>query len=506
MRRLMPGLALAAICAALLAVAARAGSFVAGGSDSYCYVHQAERWASGRLLVPEPLAVAAPWPDAPLTFAPAGHRPSPTVPGAVVPICPPGLSLLMAPFLIAGGPVAMFLVIPLCGAALVVGTYLLGSRVSRGVGLASAAVTAASPIVLYQVIQPMSDVPAAAFWVLALAAATSSARQGPALAGVCAGLGILIRPNLLPLGVVIGIYLLTRPGPAWRARGLHASVYAAGCAVACLAVLLVQRHFYGAPFTSGYGGLAEIFAADHVAPNAARYLTWLVQSQTPLVVLALASPVVLPRAFAVLCVSFCAVTIGVYLPYLVFEDWSYVRFLLPAIPVLSVLMLGTVAALAARAGGRWRAVALALVAAVLVAWGIRTADARQTFQLANLESVFARSGDVVATRLPGNAIVITSRYSGSVRYYGGRRTIVWDALDPAWLDRVVSYSRERGFDPYFLIDSSEEAGFRQRFPGSAVARLDWPPLIEIAPQVRIYRPADREPYLRGEAPPTEYVR
>ena len=75
-------------------------------------------------------------------------------------------------------------------------------------------------------------------------------------------------------------------------------------------------------------------------------------------------------------------------------------------------------------------------AAVLVAWSIRTAEARQVFQLANLESVFARSGDVVARRLPGNAIVITSRYSGSVRYYGGRRTIVWDVLDPAWLDRA----------------------------------------------------------------------
>jgi len=506
MRRLMPGLALAAICAALLAVAARAGSFVAGGSDSYCYVHQAEQWASGRLLVPEPLAVAAPWPDAPLTFAPAGHRPSPTVPGAVVPICPPGLSLLMAPFLIAGGPFAMFMVIPLCGAALVVGTCLLGSRVSRGVGLASAAVTAASPIVLYQVIQPMSDVPAAAFWVLALAAATSAARRGPALAGVCAGLGILIRPNLLPLGVVIGLYFLARPGQAWRARGLHASVYAAGCAVACITVLLVQRHFYGAPFTSGYGGLGEIFAADHVAPNAARYLTWLVQSQTPFVVLALMSPFVLPRTFAVLCVSFCAATIGVYLPYLVFEDWSYVRFLLPAIPVVTVLMLGTCGALAARAGERWRLAVLALSAAVLVAWGIRTAEARQVFQLANLESVFARAGDVVARRLPGNAIVITSRYSGSVRYYGGRRTIVWDTLDPAWLDRALAFTRDRGFEPYFLLDSSEEETFRQRFAGSVFARLDWPPLVEIAPQVRVYRPADRERYLRGDAQPTEYVR
>ena len=42
----------------------------------------------------------------------------------------------MAPFLIAGGPAGMFLVIPLCGAILVIGTCLLGTRVSRGVGLA----------------------------------------------------------------------------------------------------------------------------------------------------------------------------------------------------------------------------------------------------------------------------------------------------------------------------------------------------------------------------------
>src|SRR5688500_14415928 len=133
-------LAVAAICAAAAVIAARFGSFVAGGSDSYCYVHQAERWASGRLLVPEPLALAAPWPGAPLTFAPAGHRPSPTIPGAIIPICPSGLSILMALFLAVGGPTGMFLVIPLCGAALVAGTYLLGRRLSTGVGLAAAVV------------------------------------------------------------------------------------------------------------------------------------------------------------------------------------------------------------------------------------------------------------------------------------------------------------------------------------------------------------------------------
>ena len=414
----------------------------------------------------------------------------------------------MALFLVAAGRDAMFVVIPLCGVALVVGTYLLGSRVSRAVGLAAAAVTAASPILLYQVIQPMSDVPAAAFWVLALAAATTAApgQRGPALAGVCAAIGILIRPNLLPLGVVIGLFLLVRPSLPWRARALAGAAYAAGCAVACVAVLLIQRHFYGSPFASGYGGLDEIFAASHIGPNAARYGGWLLESQTALVVLALGAPLVLPRAFAALCLSFCAVTVAAYLPYLVFEDWSYVRFLLPAIPVLTVLMLGTLSTVAARAGTRWGLVSLALSAVVLVVLGIRTAETRQVFQLARLESVFARSGEVVGRRLPGNAIVITSRYSGSVRYYGGRRTIVWDVLDPAWLDRVVAFAGERGFEPYFLLDSSEEAAFRQRFAGSALARLDWPPLIEIAPQVRVYRPGDRDRYLRGESRPTEYVR
>ena len=71
MPRLLIPLALAGICAALLAVTVRFGSFVAGGSDSSCYVLQAERWASGRLLAPDPLAVQAPWPDAERAFAPA---------------------------------------------------------------------------------------------------------------------------------------------------------------------------------------------------------------------------------------------------------------------------------------------------------------------------------------------------------------------------------------------------------------------------------------------------
>jgi hypothetical protein len=200
--------AVAALAVAVFAAGLHWGTFAAGGSDSYCYLQQAEQWASGRLQVVEPLALEAPWPDAPLTFAPAGHIPSPTVPGAAVPICPAGLSLLMVPFWYVGAglsrPAAIFLVVPLFGALLIWATYLLGSRFSPGVGLASAVVVACSPAFLFQLMQPMSDVPAAALWVLAAASAASRSRHAPLMAGIATSVAILVRPNLLPLGVVLG--------------------------------------------------------------------------------------------------------------------------------------------------------------------------------------------------------------------------------------------------------------------------------------------------------------
>ena len=128
------------------------------------------------------------------------------------------------------------------------------------------------------------------------------------------------------------------------------------------------------------------------------------------------------------------------------------------------------------------------------------------FDLHRLEARYARAGVYVAGHLPPNALVLTSWESGSVRFYGGRKTLVWDALDPAWLDRAIAYARTRGFEPYLLLERWEEPIFRQRFAGSATAALDWPPLAEIAGQVRIYRPDDRARYLRGDAAPTDYAR
>ncbi|HEY3091562.1 MAG TPA: glycosyltransferase family 39 protein, partial [Vicinamibacterales bacterium] len=202
---------------AVFAAAVRWGTFAAGGSDSYCYVYQAERWASGRLQVVEPLALEAPWPDPPLTFAPAGHIPSPTVRGAAVPMCPAGLSIAMAPLAYVGAafrrPDALFAVVPLFGTLLVWSVYALGARFSPRVGLASALLAACSPAFLFQLMQPMSDVPAAALWVLATVQATSRRPRAPLTAGLATSAAILVRPNLLPMGMVLGVYFLVGSDP-----------------------------------------------------------------------------------------------------------------------------------------------------------------------------------------------------------------------------------------------------------------------------------------------------
>jgi hypothetical protein len=496
----------ALLSACVFAAGLRWGTFAVGGSDSYCYIHQAQRWASLDLQVPEPLALEAPWPAASLSFAPAGHIPSPTVAGASVPICPAGLSIVMAPFLATGGVTGVFLVVPLFGVLLVASVYAVGSRFGTTVGLASATLVAVSPAFLFQLLQPMSDVPAAALWMLAVACATGTRMPSAAAAGLATSLALLVRPNLLPLGFVIGAFTLLRPSRTWRERLRDAGVYAACSAPGCLAVAVIQQMFYGSALGSGYGSLDDLFALNNVAPNATRYVTWLWQTHTPLWLLALAAPSLLPGALTALLWALIAVNVLGYLPYAVFDEWWYLRFILPAVLLLLILSVAVIDALCRRIHARAATVAIAAVTLLWVAALGRESLDRGVFELKRLESRYVRAGAFVARRLPANAVVVTSWESGSVRFYSGRRTLVWDGLDPKWLDDALAFVRRRGLEPYLLFERWEEPLFRKRFAGSALSALDWPPMAEIAGQVRVYKPSDRERYIQGLDVPTEFAR
>jgi hypothetical protein len=82
----------------------------AGGSDSSCYVLQADAFAHGRLALTDPLSRVLPG-ATPAMFAPTGFVPSRITPFAAVPICGPGLALAMVPARVADRT-AVFLVVP----------------------------------------------------------------------------------------------------------------------------------------------------------------------------------------------------------------------------------------------------------------------------------------------------------------------------------------------------------------------------------------------------------
>ncbi len=497
---------LAALIAAVVVVGVRWGTFVVGGSDSYCYLHQAERWASGTLQLVEPLALEAPWPDAALTFAPVGHRPSPTVPGALVPICAVGLSIAMAPLVWFGGISAAFFIVPLFGALLIGATYAVGARYGARIGVASAAIVASTPVFLFQLMQPMSDVPAAALWMAAVAGVTSARRRGAMLGGAAAAAALVMRPNLAPLAIPLGLFLLLRPERLWGERIGAAARFAAVGAAGPLCVALIQNAFYGSPLSSGYGSLGPLFEIENIQPNAIRYATWLSDTLTPGWVLAAAAPFLVPGALSRLLLWMFILNIACYLPYIVFEDWYFLRFMLPTIPLIVVLSVAVIDSICRRTWSVASRPILCVVAVAMMVFGIREAGDRQVFRLQQLEARFEQAGRYVGDALPQNAIVITSWQSGSVRFYSGKKTILWDFLDPAWLDRTIVWVRARGFEPYLLFESREEPLFRRRFAGNPIGALDWPPAAEIAGSVRIYRPDDRDRYYRNEPVLTDYAR
>jgi hypothetical protein len=237
--RLAPGLAGAA-SAAILVLGLLKGTHVAGGADSYGYASQADLWARGTLRVEQPLMEELTWPLAREALAPLGYRPA--VQGAaIVPVYGPGLPMVMAVFERVAGRPAVFYVVPVLGALAVWATYLMGSRLAgRVVGVAAVALLATSPAFLYQLMQPMSDVPAAAWWAFTLALLTFESPGAALLAGLSAGAAILTRANLAPLLAVIGVLLVTKLKTRRAAR--EAALFAVGVLPGCVAAALLNAH------------------------------------------------------------------------------------------------------------------------------------------------------------------------------------------------------------------------------------------------------------------------
>jgi hypothetical protein len=495
----------AAAAVAVGVIGLRWGTYAAGGSDSSCYALLAEAFASGAMQPTSDLVARVPWPGAQATFTPGGFVMSEHNPSASAPVCAPGFSLLLAPLIAIGGRDGMFMLTPAAGALLVWLTFVAGRTIAGPLAGAMAAVlVAASPVMLYQVVQPMNDVTTAALW---MGVFTALIRRRFALAGLVCGLALLVRPNLVPLGLVAALFVILGR-PKSPISGLAAFVLAA--TPFGLLVLWLNNGLYGSPLRTGYGDLGHLFSISAFSGNAVRYFGWLIETHTPYPLLAFAAPLVVARekrADVALAIGLIAATSVIYFFYTPFDDWSFLRFLLPAIVLMVVLASAvTIQCVQYVVSGFGRTAIVGFITIALTLFYVRTAEDRLVFNMKYLEQRYRSAGIVVRDKLPENAVILSVWDSGAVRFHGRREALVWAGLNPGWLDRSLDWLDAQGRTPYILLESWEEPQFRSRFANhSDIGKLDWPPKYEIDRVVRIFDPKDRQRYHNGEHVSTEYL-
>jgi Dolichyl-phosphate-mannose-protein mannosyltransferase len=473
-----------AVLSAMVAMASATHS--AAGADASGYVSESAMFARGQLFHRDELSEVALGHDPYLT-SPLGWRPADG--GSQVPTYPPGLPLLMALPQALGGTTGASLVVILSGAVAVLATGLLASQLAGSIaGIIAAALLAFTPVFLYQSIQPMSDVPVTAAWMVCFALLMRRGGSSDLAAGVACALAVLIRPNLAPLAIV----------PLVLAQ--HRVVFATPVVIAGATLALLQWTWYGSPLRSGYGSADELFALSNAGANASRYFNWLIVT----------APVLLLSILAVVrrhsdrtvrgLAAFAVLVIAAYLVYAVFEEWSYLRFLLPALAVMAVLTAAELAAWIDRWPVAVRPILLFIIVLGITAHALSVARSTGTFKLADQLRRVERVADLINEDVPPAAVLVAGEQSGSMRFYTERPILRWEAAAPASLAEVTATLEAARRPVYIVLDQWEESLFRARFAGVPAGALDWPPILDAGTshRTRLWKLSDRDRFLQGE--------
>jgi hypothetical protein len=503
---LIPALA-AWVCAFGLAFGSRA----AGGADPFGYVSQADLWSKGDLRIEQPLSREFPWPHPEETLAPLGYRPG-EVRHTIVPTYAPGVPIIMAAFSALTGTCGPYFVTPVFGALLILSTFALTYRLTHSLltGFVATLLMAGSPTFLFNLMFPMSDIVAAALWTTGLALLAWPSLIAAAAAGCASGLAIVARPNLVPLALALAAAALTWTHDGGiRRRSVRVATFSIGVIAGSLFVAYVNQLLYGSPLASGYGDTSILYSLSYLGTNLVRYSEWLLGSESWLVIVALLPFVSLARARqkwtrAVPLALFAAIVCASYVVYRPFEEWWFLRFLLPAFPILFIAEAVALRSIVARLRTPSRHIALTAILALLMLYRGWFANSKGLLRIGPDEERYVAVGQYVDRALPSNAVVLSMQHSGSIRYYSGRLTLRYDLLSPTRLPFVIDWFRARGLRPYIVLDDSEEAAFRHHFAtASAEARLEMRVLAEMTTPVGV-RLYDPEPHA-GVMPPADPI-
>jgi Dolichyl-phosphate-mannose-protein mannosyltransferase len=484
-RRYAWALALA-IAVTVLWASVALGSFVAGSADASGYLNEARLWARGNLHLEPRMRAPVAFEYGVQPLAPLGFRASASG-DTLVPTYPPGLPVAMAAFTRVAGEGAQFLVVPLAAFVLTWLAFLLGRELGGPLaGLLASAMTATSPTVLFQSLQPMSDVPAACALTLALLLLIRPSVGAALGAGVAAAAASLIRPNLFAM--VPLLVLATWWWEPTRHRSLaRTAAFVLPPALVALAFSAWQRQLYGGLTETGYGPVESLFALQHIGPNLRRYPVWLFDLHGLVLLLAPLAPVLLGRGAAAPAIERGrAVRVGwsalalfgalqaFYLLYPPFDSWAFLRFLLPALPALFALVGVAVVGLTARLS-----TPVGVIVWLLLLIGISTGELSRgrevgVFQLQRTEHRYVEVADF-ASEQPEPSLFVTLQHSGSLAYYTARPILRWDWVSPPEIDRALEQFEASRVTVYLVLDDWEEPQFRSRFSGSRLAaRLDAP--------------------------------
>jgi hypothetical protein len=302
--------------------------------------------------------------------------------------------------------------------------------------------------------------------------------------------------------------------------------FALGGIPAAIALMAIQSRIFGNPFASGHGSFSYLFSLDNVLPNIRDYTMRLLRAEWPTLLLTASAALLARRSLpddvpdgvpdgvsddardgdphdapagepsgsnAAMFAAFAAAAVLLcYLPYGVFPDWTYLRFLLPAFPAFFAAAAALVVVATGRLPASLRGVAL--LAAVTAVCSLNVGNARrlQAFELRRNEGRYETAGRYLAAALPPNAVVVAAQESASVWHYTALPVLRWDLLNVD-LDAALARLRALGKHPVLLVEDWEGPDLRRKFPASATAQLDWRPRADIGDpvRVRLFDPADR---------------
>lgn len=511
------------IAALVSALSIRYNTFTPWGSDPASYIEAAHRWAEGRLFEPSPLPLTLPWTSEGNVTVPIGTRPS-LVAGTDVSEYPPGLPILMAAGVRLAGDAGAFLVAPIAAGITVLCAYALGQALAgTWAGLLAAVLTALSPITLVSAVQPMGDGPTTALWLLALCMSLRGG-AGPAAAGASAGLAILIRPNLAPLGAVLALVVAARAVAEttgdWRAARRAVVAFAVTGSLGVGTLMWTQAALYGGPFTPSYRDITGWFSRAHIPKNVEIHSRYLVAVHSRWIATALLAPFVAlmrgaatpaaraRRRLAVAMLAIIGINVASYLPYTPYDDPFYLRFFLPAI-TLAFVFLAALTVWAARGVARasFLLAPIALVPVLIVMW---TPHALMGFPFTLRDTMWrvVPMGRYLQSALPPRTVAFVHFQGAAMAYYTGAPVVRLDLVTGAELGRLVGDLERRGFTVVFLADDLDLDPVRAAFKGDPLAALDWPPRVRSVHhgEIAVWFAADRARFARGERWPTDVLR